>query len=267
MAGPPRSGGGATGLFEQNFLLVQHSPSLPTAAFTYAFWVFRGHHPQEGVSETWCPLVSKGSTGTGAAPSILVAPLTGQVKLAVATGHSEEEVLSRARLPKNKWVHVAAVFDEANRMQLFFDGMPDASVVAGGPAVPNELPLYVGGDPWTPSCFQKVALDDVKAYSRPLSYAEVRAEAAFAAGGDFVTLGCLECVAAEARCEAGYHLCSGLELHTGALQVAARLGWWKTGTGVWSSADAHAAVESKSSATRLGLCCEDEEDGAALVQH
>jgi hypothetical protein len=44
LPGPPRNGNGASGLFEQNFLLVPNAATLPAESFTYTFWLLRGHH-------------------------------------------------------------------------------------------------------------------------------------------------------------------------------------------------------------------------------
>lgn len=269
LPGPPRIGNGASGLFEQNFLLVPNAATLPAESFTYTFWMLRGHHAKEAVSESWCPLVSKGSLGTGAAPAILISPLTGQLKVAVATGKvaAVEQFVSHAELPKHQWIHVAVTFHAQTRhLQLYLDGVPDAGIQASDSVSLNEFPLYIGGDPYTNNgCFLRLALDDVKAFARPLDMGEIRAEAGATTGAG-VALGCASCTGTEATaCPPTFHLCSGLELHTGALQMALRLGWWKSGSPVWTNADAQAAHAHQSPTKKLALCCESEEDSEGLV--
>lgn len=262
LPGPPRNGNGATGLFEQNFLLVPNTATLPAESFTYTFWILRGHHAKEAVSESWCPVVSKGSHGSSAAPSILISPLTGQLKVMVSTGKvaAVEQFLSHAELPKHQWIHVAVAFDsQTRRLQLYLDGVPDMGIQASDFVSTNEFPLYIGGDPYTlDGCFLRLALDDVKAFARPLDMGELRAEAGATIGAG-VALGCVSCTSTAATaCPPTFHLCSGLELHTGALQMASRLGWWRGGSPVWTNADAQAAHAQKSPTTKLALCCESD---------
>jgi hypothetical protein len=254
MPGPARGAGGASGLFSRNFLLVPHAELLPTAAFTYSFFIFISHHPDEDKSAAWCPVLQKGSPEQHA-PALFLAP-SGEMKVQLSTPDTPHplELLSSAQLPVHQWLHIAVSLNAERLLQLTVDGMVDATVQLKSAPAANDLPLYLGGDPWTQdACLRKVALDDVRAYDRALSSAELRAEAAVVAGSDLVALGCLSCSAKEgfASC-GGHHVCSGLQLHSGGLQAAARLGWWKSGTGVWTSADeGHDAKIAK-----LTLCCE-----------
>merc|ERR1719152_706452 len=127
----------------------------------------------------------------------------------------------------------------------------------------NDLPLYLGGDPWTQEvCHVRMLLDEVKAYNHALTPTSVLAEVgpATALGGlaDFVRFGCCSCngTQAQSSCAAGYHVCSSLDLHTGAQQVADRLGWTRCAGGpksLWNSHDA----EHHASQNRVAVCCED----------
>merc|ERR1719181_2100893 len=102
----------------------------------------------------------------------------------------------------------------------------------------NNLPLYVGGDPFN-QCGVDLLMDELKFFNRDLSPAEVAAEAAPALGGvdpAFVRLACLNCPLDEAAtsCSDGYHVCSSLELHMSAYQVARSMGWLYKGRQVWT---------------------------------
>lgn len=250
--GPARAAGGPSGLFDRSFLLVPHAETLPQGSFTYAAFVFFGHHPDEAVSATWCPVLQKGSPESHA-PALVSSPeRVLKVQVAQVGAARPVELASQAQLPAHQWVHVAVTYDEKTRMlQLYLDGMRDAATQVAAGAVANDLPLYIGGDPWTQdTCFRRVALDDVRAYDRALTGGELRAHAA-PAGSDLVALGCLRCTRDEAAAACGEHrVCSGLELHSGALQAAARLGWWASGQSVWTAAEKGGRDHA------LGLCCD-----------
>jgi len=267
--GPPFRGVGASGVFEQGFILVPDSPALDSPSFSYSLWALVGKSPHMQASADWCPLLEKGAASSsalasaGSAPALLMSLNTGQLQLSIHTQNGVLQVLSNARLRFGEWTHLAVTRGPAGIASLYVNGVLDAQSTPDESATKgNELPLYLGGTPWTQdSCHAKVALDEVKAYKRALTPTEVLAEVgSLALGGlDFARFGCCDCTAAEAAssCAAGYHVCTSTELHTGAQQVADRQGWTRcageTASVLWTGHDVAQQKPNK----RVGVCCED----------
>jgi Concanavalin A-like lectin/glucanases superfamily len=117
------------------------------------------------------------------------------------------------------------------KVHLYLNGMLDSIIVTEGASVPNNAPLFVGNTPYyVEECDIQGFIDELRFYQRTLSENEIEAEASPALGNvhpDYVILGCLDCPALEASksCVEGYHLCTTVELHTAAYQVAKISGW------------------------------------------
>lgn len=290
--GPSPAGTGHSAFFQRTFVTVPNSAQLQKKDFSYSFWVYLIEE-DEGASADdaprWCPLLRKGvhlptAQEFASSPALLYSHGTGQLRASVTTSlhpasMDGEYVDSNARLLPNRWVHLALVHHEA-RLLLYVNGILDAVTALRGNVIPNAHPLYVGGDPFTAQqCVHAIYMDELRVYDRALPPHELQAEGAVALGGtdpSFVHLGCASCGLLEAsrRCPASRHLCSTVELHTGAFQVARALGWLHFGAHVWTLAalrqaqlqpQAEGFLPTASGSgfgkptVGLGLCC----DGAA----
>merc|ERR1719265_368245 len=105
-------------------------------------------------------------------------------------------------------------------------------------------------------------MDELRVHNHAITPHELQAEAAPALGGadpSFVHFGCIKCSLMEAAksCPSSRHICSSLELHTGAYQVARALGWIRAGGHVWTYSALNNAKPTKAPAPSfgLGLCC------------
>jgi hypothetical protein len=282
--GPGVNGHGASAMFNGfDWLEIPNSPALgDSSVFSVSFWLFLSKDPNTAVRHgaKWCPLVHKGSTGDERAPQLLIHSESRQLNFVTSTSsaaHPEgEALLSAARVPVQRWVHVALV-RETRATLLYVNGMLDANGDTEGDTATNVGPLYVGSTPWqVDACHIPAYIDNLKFYSRPLVAAEVEAEAFGALGGieaSFARLGCQACTLEKAgeSCPASYHLCTAMELHTGGYQVARLMGYADWSGEVWShgafakkvggesgdmqSEMAFAAVHEEK--LGLGLCCND----------
>eukprot|EP00929_Paragymnodinium_shiwhaense_P015390 TRINITY_DN123480_c0_g1_i1.p1 TRINITY_DN123480_c0_g1~~TRINITY_DN123480_c0_g1_i1.p1 ORF type:complete len:461 (+),score=118.01 TRINITY_DN123480_c0_g1_i1:128-1510(+) len=282
---PSPSGIGHGAAFKKSFVTIPHSEELLLKDFTYTFWMFL---PEEEVGEDaaessaqWCPLLRKGVHVPTArefqnAPVLMLSPVTGQLRFAASTKTTMaksdgEYVDSNARILPNRWIHIAAVH-HSRKLLLYVNGILDAVTVLKADLVPNTQPLYVGGDPFTSEmCGHLLYFDELRVHNHAVTPHELQAEAAPALGGadpSFVHFGCIQCSLMEAAksCPASRHICSSLELHTGAYQVARSLGWIRSGSHIWTLAALQQAQKDPLGQTKgnhdaavgLGLCCEGE---------
>mmetsp|Transcript_47970 Transcript_47970/g.104363 ORF Transcript_47970/g.104363 Transcript_47970/m.104363 type:complete len:366 (-) Transcript_47970:29-1126(-) len=277
--GPSPAGKGHSALFRSNFVMVPHSERLDFRGdYTFSFWVFIPEEVSDPSDDRagWCPILRKGIFETSVqeisnAPVLLYRYQTGQLRAAISTTASvnqsspEGETLdSNARVVPDRWMHVALVRRGAHLL-LYVNGILDATIPLKGEALPNNYPLYIGGDPFTADrCSRSLYIDDLRAYSRAVAPHDLQAEAAPALGGAdpaLVRLGCIGCSIREAAnsCPKTRHLCTSLELHTGGYQVARALGWLAGGMHVWSEHAVSAKATLGMPTSGLGLCC----DGAA----
>lgn len=287
--GPAPAGNGHSALFKTSFATIPNSKYLQMKDFSLTFWLFivdEADSPSPQDSIQWCPLARKGvfapeSREFASAPAFMYSHATGQLRLSVTTTTHRavdgEFVDSNARILPNRWVHLAAVH-HGPKLLIYVNGILDAVMGLKGEIIPNEHPLYIGGDPFTVEhCRHSLFMDELRVLDHAITPHELQAEAAPALGGadpSFVHLGCVHCSLAEAArsCPATRHICSSLELHTGAYQVARALGWLRAGSHVWTYAalkqeeDMHGAALLQGKATNggepvagLGLCCDGEE--------
>jgi len=257
-AGPPVGHKGASTRFADNhFLTVPHNSLMDTRTFSYSGWVFLEKTVDATCDgdHTWCPILRKGvadkeTKQMANGPAFLFDKCGGKFKIFLSTEKNPGEgefLLSNARLKHHQWTHFGIVRIKAEkRTRLYINGILDSTMQTEGIAMLNNLPLYVGGDPYN-SCGVNFLIDELKFFNRALTPGEVAAEAAPALGGvdpSFVQLACLNCPLDEASsaCTKGYHVCSSLELHMSAYQVARSMGWLYKGRQVWT----HAATHEKS---------------------
>jgi len=281
---PAPGGLGHSAKFTKSFVTIPNSKELELKDFTYTFWVFRpeeeGSDPFDDTAQ-WCPLIRKGVHVATArefanSPALFLSPSSGQLRLATTTETTQKKsdgefVDSNARVLPNRWVHVAAVH-HSSKLMLYVNGILDSVTVLKSPIMPNKNPLYVGGDPFTTEmCGHTIYMDELRVHNHAITPHELQAEAAPALGGadpSFVHFGCSKCSLMEAAksCPASRHICSSLELHTGAYQVARNLGWIRAGSHVWTSAALEQAEKDPLGQTTghggpavgLGLCCDGE---------
>lgn len=284
-AGPGFGGHGSSAMFNGfDWAEIPHSPSFNSKEYSITFWMFLYKDPATAVrhGSRWCPILHKGKSNDEKSPSLVVNSKTREMRFVSTTGNTQapdgEEVLSFARVPVRRWVHVALVRQEAKSL-LYINGILDAANATVGKTTTNTGPLYVGGVPWlSDACHLSSYVDGLRFYSRDLSVDEIQAEAAPALGGiepGFVRLGCLSCSLSEAgeKCPADYHLCTAMELHTGGYQVARVMGYSNWDTHVWTHGAfakeqasgggalaaelAFTAVKEGTQKLGLGLCCND----------
>jgi len=300
VAGPSFAGQGSSAYFHRTFLTIPGTSHLHLQDFTYTFWLYLVSQDDDGVDSPpaeglkRCTILRKGLDNTfqqsfAAAPAILFDRESGRLRVELLTSESQahgEHLESNARLGHERWYHVAVVrLNGARRTRLYVNGILDASVGSGGYVMPNDEPLYVGGDPVLNTQNDvPMYIDELRVYDRPLTPDEIQAEAAPALGGvepSFVRLSCISCPLETAmqNCPDGYHICNSLELHMGGYQVARTLGWLESDSHVWSHATvANSALQSQGGLTPshhdgaeaapalagaappelgLGLCCAD----------
>jgi hypothetical protein len=88
-------------------------------------------------------------------------------------------------LKADVWQHVAAVVEHGKGVTLYIDGQPVAQKDNAGDLYQNSQELWIGRDAWggappdtTQPGYFPGAIDEVKLWARPLSAAEIAAEAA-----------------------------------------------------------------------------------------
>jgi len=280
--GPSPGGSGTSAYFRQGtFLTIPNSQEMQNAQdFSYTFWIYLVHDastpPAQGLK--FCPILRKGihdaaSHQFSSSPALLFDRETRRLRASVSTSVDSTEdgeyADSLARLSYHQWMHIALVhLNGQKRTRLYVNGILDKSMGAQGYVVPNDFPLYVGGDPWSnDKCDVPMYVDELRAYNRPLSPDEIQAEASPALTGvepSFVRLACNDCTLdmAVQGCPAGYHVCTSLELHAGAYQVARSMGWLSKGTHVWT----HATVSNAVAQTQGGLAPAQVHGPPALAQ-
>eukprot|EP00928_Gymnodinium_smaydae_P017882 TRINITY_DN16828_c0_g1_i1.p1 TRINITY_DN16828_c0_g1~~TRINITY_DN16828_c0_g1_i1.p1 ORF type:complete len:417 (-),score=63.12 TRINITY_DN16828_c0_g1_i1:267-1517(-) len=267
--GPSPTSQGNSALFSRSFVAIPGAAQLRLVDFSVALWAFllEDDEGAAALAPSWCPLLRKGVHAPSArefqsAPALLYSAATGGLRVSVTTtadkGPYGEFVDSNARLLPNRWVHLA-IAHHGKKLLLYVNGILDAVKTLSGKVTPNSHPLYIGGDPFTvKQCAQALYIDNVRMYSRALTPHELQAEAAPALGGvdpSFVHLGCPLCTLSEAArsCPGSRHVCTALDLHTGAYQVARALGWVRGGTHIWTLGDLERGT--KAPEKGLGLCC------------
>jgi len=266
---PPGPGVGSTGssaMFNGfDYVEIPHSQSFTSPDYSVSFWAYLTHQPVVSGSGKQCPLLHKGGVGDDQSPSFTVSTQSRKVRFVQSTDSSEfpdgEFVESHARMPVQRWTHVALV-RTGHDMQLWINGILEAERTTATKVMLNEGPLYIGSVPWMrDSCNLRTYIDEVRVYTRRLTRDEIQAEAAPALGGvepAFLHFGCEECTVERAAevCREGYHLCTAMELHTGGYQAARTMGYvdWSSPR-VWTHGmlkDANAKGEKG-----IGLCCTD----------
>ena len=265
-AGPAMGGQGASALFNSDYMEVPDAPDLDVRLFTVTTWVYMYRDADAGDSFRWCPILQKGRDDPSGAvynrsPALFYDRRDRGLRAFVLTTSADaypqgEFVDSNARLPYQRWTHIAVVRGE-RRIRLYINGIIDAMNTTEGFTFTNSDSFFIGGAPgYTENCPVRHLQDELRFYSRELTEEEIEAEASGALGElepRYVRLGCINCVYADAiaACPSGYHLCTSIELHSGGYQVARANGWVNWNSRVW----AHGSPSD--SELGLGVCCQD----------
>jgi len=244
--GPGVGFSGASAHFEgTHHIVVPHSTSFTSNIFSMTFWLHVERLPQTAN----CVLVAKGSEGKKLAPGIFLTRMTNRLVIKTC----DTTFISRARVRPQKWLHVALTRSQSS-VSLYFNGVLDV-VKEVGAGCNNEGNLYLGGTPRS-ECDFSAYMDEVRYYQRVVEPVEIAAEASPALGGvrpSFAHLGCQNCTLNEAKlsCRPSYHLCTTMELYTGAFVVARILGYTDWRSNVWTTADVVAQAKTQAKNRRL----------------
>lgn len=270
-SGPAQGSRGASAYFSgNNYVEIENSAELNATVFTYTLWIYlyRDAEVEGGVGTgfRWCPLLQKGlddptNRSFARAPALFLDRRERGLRFYITSTASDaypqgEYIESAAHLPYQRWTHLALLRGE-RRSRLYVNGILDVSNSTDGSTVANSASLFIGGTPGSGiGCQVGHLQDEVRVYTRELSEEEIEAEAAGALGEiepRYVRIGCLNCPqsSAEESCPGNYHLCTSIELHSGAYQVARANGWVGWNSRVW--ARGAQAEEGQG----LGVCCQD----------
>jgi len=209
-------------------------------------------------------------------------PQTQSLLLKSETAQPKIELNSRGRIRYGRWTHVTLVgtlphSNSAGYYQLYLNGVLDAiskPISGGGSWGSPRVPFYVGTIPsaTSPSSSSGFLLDDLKIWSRPVTWLEVAADSFPSLGGletYYTKMGCdvggCTCDQAITACQHSnhhgsvkfrYHLCNENELYSGAYQVARTMGWTEWDTKLWILDEKQGGcLGADEQELRLALCC------------
>lgn len=251
---------GTSALFRKNYIFVPHTKSFDSLNYSITFWIYRleDESSLENAKKTkpllqWCPLIHKGllqnskvSRDTAkleANPSIMLNPSTGRLKVVESTDEVEasqgEFFISNFRIKTHRWYHIAYVHHEKTS-HLYIDGLMDSTMTTKGSQRKNEMPLYIGGAPWSESlCDVPIAIDHLKIFVISLGKEFIHAEASSALAGVEASnffFSCNDCtkLQAEEGCPENFHLCTHIELMMGGFHVIDKLGLRKRDSAIFT---------------------------------
>ena len=256
---------GASAYFDGNhYLEVPSDSTLNLEVFSISFWIYIQKQDNQLQDKRLCPVLQKGEDNDltyERAPAIFLDTKEKFIQVNISTEESSkgEYLKSNARLQNHRWYHLGLVRAKKS-IYLYVNGILDSTNSTEGSTLSNESPLYIGN---TPACLEKCSLaflmDELKFFNGELSEKEIGNESFGSLGqieAEFVKFGCSSCTVLEASnyCEEGYHLCTTIELHSGAYAVARIMGWTQLTADVWS----HDALrKSQEEDLGLGICCKD----------
>lgn len=188
-----------------------------------------------------CPIVQKGADDFQTEeyhryPMICINEHSRKVKAYVSLVDDKEFkdgiwTESIGRIPLERWTHVAFTMS-SNKLSIFINGIRDSlQLIESRPFQVNNQPLYIGGSPsYQKACKLAYYLKDLKVYNIELPAFSIEAEAAGSLGimeANSMMIGCINCGYKKAaqKCISGYHLCTNIEIYSGAYQIIRVMGW------------------------------------------
>lgn len=273
-AGPAQGGRGNSASFTgSEYIEITTSEEMNDKIFSLTMWVYLlrdsevESHTSSGLR--YCPILQRGIDNTSTqtyhrTPAIFLDRKDKGLKVYVSTTENVdfplgEFVESNARIPYQRWTHLGVVRTE-KRIRLYVNGVIDAVNATEGWTSMNTDPIYVGKTPWHETdCKVPLYIDDIKYFKRELYEEELEAEAFGALGhieAHYIRLGCINCQLTEANtaCPDNYHLCTSIELHSGAYAVARANGWTSWNSHLWAYGTNEKEYEGQ---LGLGVCCLD----------
>lgn len=271
-AGPSMSGQGSSGLFNNgNFISVPYNDSFDGNDYTITFWLFIiKDYLSQSRGIRYCPFVQRGKDDLfnkvfKRSPALYYDRVQKYLKVFVSTSSQDdpqgESMTSHSRINPQRWVHIGLVKSE-NKLKLYINGILDNTLNIKNEATFPKDEFFIGGVPWLKeSCSYPFLIDEMRYYSIALQEELLQAEASPALGeldSSFLALGGMDVDVTTAAniCTDGYHICTGIELHTGGYQVARSMGWLDWNTHIWS----HGAIKTAAQFAGmkgLALCCAD----------
>jgi hypothetical protein len=241
-SGPSFTGIGNSGYFtNSDYLEIPHTKAFEGSDFTITFWIFIIQDFFTASKGTrYCPLIQKGKDDLSSKkysrfPAIYYDRKDKFLKIIVKTNNQEperiegESIITNSKINNQKWMHISLIKKD-KIIKLYVNGILD-----------NTLEI------------------ELRYYNSYEDESFIMAEAAPALGGiepNFINLGCVDCSlqTASKSCKDGYRLCSPIELHTGAYQVARNLGWLNWNTHIWTYSALQSPKEFKKF-KGLAICC------------
>ncbi|EGR32484.1 NLI interacting factor-like phosphatase family protein, putative [Ichthyophthirius multifiliis] len=277
--GQPWGGQGNSLFFNgKNYLSINiPQEQLKSSSYTIQFYYFPVEEKQlKGKKE--CPIIQKGFDNLiegkfERQPGIYFNKEKRSIKIFISTLDTNEflegNILeSNARLSYNKWAHIS-LSKSSQKIKLYINGILDQVAVLQSFDVENDSPFYIGNTPWfSDDCILNAFVDELKIYNYEIKSYQVQAEASMFLGGiepSFLHLGCINCELETAKqsCIQGYHLCTSLEIYSGAYNVARIMGWIEHNNNIWSYNQLFQIdnqEDSGSANSGIGICCVDLQD-------
>jgi hypothetical protein len=172
-AAPPANSSGSTGalrltgsagLLEPRVVIPSEAQFDVTAGLTIEAWIF-----VEAFDRPWQAIVTKGD-GWG----LTRYQETSQLAFRTQRGLEYLDLVGNTSLELNRWYHVAAVFDGAQKL-LYLDGVLDASSASTEPIEVNDFPVVIGANAKQPNRAFRGRIDSVRLWSSLRTAEEIAA--------------------------------------------------------------------------------------------
>jgi hypothetical protein len=268
-AGPAFGGMGSSAFLNGQYIEVPHSDDFDSNDFTITFWLFvinDNYSNNKGIR--FCPLLQRGEDNLNdkeyqRGPALYFDRKDRSLKVYVSTSDKDSEkgesLSSNGKVTLQRWLHIA-VTKSQNIIKLYINGILDSKVELKGTGLSIKSSFYIGGAPWLiDECEYPFLIDELRYYNTSMDEDRIQAEASPVLGGiepSFLQIGCLDCSLKEAGtvCPEDYRLCSSIELHTGAYQIARSLGLLRWDTHIWTYNALNTPGEFEN-LKGLALCC------------
>ncbi len=153
-----------------DFMMAPHKAQLELGRedkpFSLGFWIYL----EEGPTGQQRLLMKKGNSSLENTFSLKLNENDNKILFQITTNNGVEGAVSNAALGLNKWQHIGYSFD-GSQVQLYIDGVFDASFVPTATVEANNGPIYFGDDPWsTPT---RCKLDDIRIFNKAFDSTEL----------------------------------------------------------------------------------------------